>query len=139
MSARCKIVTDSDGKFYGIRFDCPGCKSAAVLPVRWLPDGQVESPCVASQPHWGFNGDFERPTLNPSVLTRTGHYCNPDQKPGNCACDFQVRFPDEEPWPWPCGVCHSFVKDGRIEFLSDCTHALAGETVDLPPIGGDDA
>lgn len=29
-------------------------------------------------------------------------------------------------------VCHSFVTDGRIQFLSDCTHSLAGQTVDLP-------
>jgi hypothetical protein len=30
--------------------------------------------------------------------------------------------------------CHSFVTDGRIQFLSDSTHALAGQTVDLPEI-----
>jgi len=30
--------------------------------------------------------------------------------------------------------CHSFVRDGRIEFLSDCTHALKGQTVDLPDL-----
>jgi hypothetical protein len=30
------------------------------------------------------------------------------------------------------GVCHSFIRDGRIEFLSDCKHELAGKTVDLP-------
>jgi hypothetical protein len=29
-------------------------------------------------------------------------------------------------------VCHSFVTDGRIQFLTDCTHAFAGRTVDLP-------
>lgn len=29
--------------------------------------------------------------------------------------------------------CHSFVRAGRIEFLGDCEHALAGQTVDLPP------
>jgi len=29
-------------------------------------------------------------------------------------------------------VCHSFVTDGRIQFLTDCTHALAGQTVDIP-------
>lgn len=29
-------------------------------------------------------------------------------------------------------VCHSFVTDGRIQFLADCTHDLAGLTVDLP-------
>lgn len=32
------------------------------------------------------------------------------------------------------GFCHSFVTDGRIQFLSDCTHALAGQTVDLPEV-----
>lgn len=29
-------------------------------------------------------------------------------------------------------VCHSFVRDGRIQFLGDCTHKLAGKTVDIP-------
>jgi hypothetical protein len=29
-------------------------------------------------------------------------------------------------------VCHSFVTDGKIQFLGDCTHALAGQTVELP-------
>jgi hypothetical protein len=29
-------------------------------------------------------------------------------------------------------VCHSFVTDGRIQFLDDSTHELAGETADLP-------
>lgn len=28
--------------------------------------------------------------------------------------------------------CHSFITDGRIEFLSDSTHHLSGQTVDLP-------
>ena len=27
--------------------------------------------------------------------------------------------------------CHSFVTDGKIRFLNDCTHEMAGETVDL--------
>jgi hypothetical protein len=31
--------------------------------------------------------------------------------------------------------CHSFVREGRIKFLSDCTHELAGQTVDLPEFG----
>lgn len=55
---------------------------------------------------WAFNGDFSRPTLTPSVLV------NRDQAA-------------------PVPVCHSFVRDGRIEYLSDCTHALAGKVVDM--------
>lgn len=30
--------------------------------------------------------------------------------------------------------CHSFVKASRIEFLSDSTHKLAGQTVPLAPL-----
>jgi hypothetical protein len=29
--------------------------------------------------------------------------------------------------------CHSFVTDGRIQFLGDCTHHPVGQTVPLPP------
>ena len=54
---------------------------------------------------WTFNGDLERPTFHPSVLVRGG--------------------PDDL-------VCHSFVTDGRIQYLGDSTHHLAGQTVDLP-------
>jgi hypothetical protein len=28
--------------------------------------------------------------------------------------------------------CHSYVTNGRIQFLSDCHHSLAGQTVELP-------
>jgi hypothetical protein len=54
---------------------------------------------------WTWNGDLERPTFRPSVLVRGGP--NDDR-------------------------CHSFVTDGRIAFLGDCSHELAGKTVDLP-------
>lgn len=29
-------------------------------------------------------------------------------------------------------VCHCFVADGAMQFLGDCTHALAGQTVPIP-------
>jgi len=28
-------------------------------------------------------------------------------------------------------VCYLFVKDGKLEFLNDCTHALAGKTIEM--------
>lgn len=60
---------------------------------------------------WEWNGDRERPTLSPSILVT---------------------------WTWGAERaerrCHSFVREGRIEFLSDCTHALAGQTVELAEI-----
>lgn len=121
--ARAKLVVDAEGRFRGIRFDCPGCAAAmraaraeycgdggVVLAVDWVPPGYEVSPQCAG-PRWGFNGDLERPTLTPSVLTRFPYGLD------------QVQV-----------VCHSFVTDGRIQFLGDCTHALAGQTVDLPEI-----
>lgn len=39
----------------------------------------------------------------------------------------------------PPAVCHSFVRDGQIEFLGDCTHSLAGQTVPLPSVDFDEA
>ena len=58
-------------------------------------------------PRWGYNENPEAPTFAPSVL---------------------VRWNERE----EAKVCHSFVTDGRIQYLNDCTHGLAGQTVDLP-------
>jgi hypothetical protein len=30
-----------------------------------------------------------------------------------------------------CECCHTFVNDGRVHFLSGCTHEFAGQTLDL--------
>ncbi len=27
--------------------------------------------------------------------------------------------------------CHSFVRDGKIQFLDDCFHELRGQTIDM--------
>lgn len=53
---------------------------------------------------WTFNGDLERPTFSPSLL------CNQN--------DSERR-------------CHLFVREGKIEFLGDCAHHLAGQTVEM--------
>jgi hypothetical protein len=97
----------------GVAFWCPGCDEAHnVTPGIWAWDGNVE-----------------RPTFSPSVLVRSGHYID-GKKP--CWCTYNAEHPDD-PAVFTCSVCHSFVRDGRIEFLSDCTHRLAGQTVPLPP------
>lgn len=31
-------------------------------------------------------------------------------------------------------TCHSFIRNGQWEFLSDCQHGLAGQTVPLEPL-----
>ena len=61
-----------------------------------------------NEPHmfdfrWTFNGDMDKPTFSPSYLATTK----------------ETR-------------CHSHVVDGQWKYLNDCTHAMAGQTVDVP-------
>ena len=58
---------------------------------------------------WTWNGSVEKPTFSPSLLVNASH---------------------------PESRCHSFVKDGQIQFLSDCAHELRGQTVDLKDFDG---
>jgi hypothetical protein len=81
--------------------ECPGCGHHHAV---WTKESNFPD-----TPTWDFNGDFEKPTFNPSLL---------------------VRIPDKDKMQ----ICHSFIRDGKIQFLSDCSHHLAGKTVDLPEI-----
>lgn len=63
----------------------------------------VEKPGPNGQ-QWTFNGNLEKPTFYPSMLILP-----------------------------PAKRCHSFVRNGRIEYLSDCEHKYAGQTLDLEP------
>lgn len=56
---------------------------------------------------WNWNGSEDCPTITPSVL---------------CVQSQSERR------------CHSFVKDGKIQFLNDCFHKLKGQTVPLPEL-----
>jgi hypothetical protein len=60
---------------------------------------------------WGWNGSVDAPTFTPSILVQW------------------VKTDNDKPLPM---VCHSFVKDGKIQFLGDCTHELVGQTVEIP-------
>lgn len=59
---------------------------------------------------WSWNKNLDKPTISPSILVKW----NTD---GSNKLD---------------KICHSFVRDGNIQFLNDCTHSLSGQTVPLP-------
>lgn len=59
---------------------------------------------------WTFNNNYDKPTFNPSMLVKTPQQNKRDR------------------------VCHSFVRDGQIQYLGDCTHDMSNKTVDLPEI-----
>lgn len=53
---------------------------------------------------WDWNGSLDAPTFSPSLLVN-GHI--------------------------PTSRCHSFVRDGKIQFLDDCYHEMKGQTVEM--------
>jgi hypothetical protein len=71
--------------------------------------GREHTMRITGQYAWGFNNDVEKPTFTPSILAEWG------SRKG------AVR-------------CHSYVTDGKIQFLNDCSHDMKGQTVDLPDI-----
>lgn len=95
-----------------------GCAPAVIMP-----DGDVHSrflfhcpACGGShffqtnageQPHWAWNENYVLPTITPSIRVRFGK--------GMSRC------------------CHFIVTDGKIAYCTDCTHGMAGETVDMVP------
>lgn len=102
-----------------ITYWCQGCEDShqvTVAPGRWTFDGKVEAP-----------------TFSPSVLSTSGHFMK-DHKPGDhCWCTWNAEHPDDDQGP-ACHRCHTFIRAGMVEFLSDCSHGLAGQTLPLPPL-----
>lgn len=120
-----KVVTVSDARDQSdhlrLKIWCPGCKSLKMLPINGTSD---------KRPNWQFDGNLEKPTLSPSI--KTSYYMMSDE--GEAAAERGDA-------PGPDGryhgheyVCHSFLKAGRWEFLSDCTHELKSQTVDMQPL-----
>ena len=105
---RIRLATGTDGVRYAT-FCCPGC-GYGHGPI-------IARPAGTTGPTWGWNNDLERPTFTPSLMVQTGP---------------MPTVPAGRPDAGKTHVCHSFIRDGQIQFLSDCTHALAGQTVDLP-------
>jgi len=107
----------------GVMFRCPGCGEPHMVTVG---DG--------TGPRWGWNGSGDAPTFTPSILVRGVRINGGDAEIERILDSY--KLPEEREAMLAdkriSTVCHSFVTDGRIQYLGDCTHALAGQTVDLP-------
>jgi len=95
---------------------CPGCDSLHAITV--------------SMDGWQFDGDTENPSFNPSILVRGKRFTATgereykewqEQKYPKLVKDFDTKET----------VCHSFITKGKWNFLADCTHNMAGKTVDM--------
>ena len=81
---------------------CPGCRGMHYITV------DRPNHCGA---RWSFDGNLDAPTFSPSV---------------------NISIPADAEGQRDPFRCHYFLRAGMIEFLGDCTHALAGQTVALP-------
>jgi hypothetical protein len=114
-----KLKRTTEGQLH---FHCPGCNEVhTVTPANAVLAGQVR---------WGWNGSMDAPTFSPSILVTSGHYVY-GHTSEHCWCTYNREHADT-PASFVCYRCHSFVRDGIIQFLGDCTHALANQTVPLP-------
>lgn len=97
---------DDHGTLYdALMFICPGC-------IEMYPGSTglhiLPVNTAEHSPQWDWDGNLEAPTLSPSILTKHGENSS--------------------------GICHSFLKAGVFEFLSDCTHSLANQHVPIPDL-----
>ena len=116
-----------DGETTGYMIFCPACKCGHHFNTTPGPNG-----VGGTKPVWTFDGNMDAPTFSPSMLCRTTRFTAKGQADYDAWAE--AGYPpnpgqfESEPL-----ICHSFVRNGRIEFLSDCTHELAGKTVQLEP------
>jgi hypothetical protein len=75
---------------------------------------------------WTWNGDTEKPTLRPSIKVQSGHFAGAN----SCWCEYYRQHPDETPF-FTCYQCHTWINDGKAQFLDDCSHEFRGQTLDL--------
>lgn len=95
------ILESSDSEL-SYCFYCPGCCCSHFFRIRTGRFTRNDSQRPQNIPLWTWNGDFEFPTVYPSID------CNRST---------------------PSRRCHLWVKDGTIEYLPDSYHHLKGRTI----------
>lgn len=101
-------------------FWCPGCK----CPHRVVTKGPSA---------WRWNGDRVKPTFEPSILVQGSEFTELGKQQYKEWLETKTQLPVGFKFDSAKTVCHSFVREGKIQFLSDCSHTLAGTTVELAP------
>lgn len=116
-----KLFTVNHGEkhdsIHDLIFYCPGCDNVHGVTIRDVDVSRLSEEDKAiyeknDNPKWSFNGNFKAPTFEPSIHVHVTYVGTEERRT----------------------LCHSFVKDGKIQFLNDCVHSLKGQTVDLPDV-----
>lgn len=105
-------------------FFCPGCQCGHGV---WV------SREAGNGAKWSFNGNMEKPTFQPSLKIEASRFTAKGK------ADYEAwaaaGYPSRNGKPFESApvICHTFVTDGVIHFLPDCTHELAGKKVPMVP------
>lgn len=92
--------------------------------IVWCPACDMAHRISLGPGGWTWDRNLDRPTISPSIRVdgiqwaEGKHFHKP-------------RHHVEAGQPT---VCHSFIRAGRWQYLGDCTHDLAGQTVDMVPL-----
>ena len=126
MKTQLRNVIHGDLTYPCLMFKCPGCEEFGGTGLHMLAvNTDVKTPS------WEWDGNFEKPTLSPSILTKINVPVPPP--PDYYKINGGLSF---EPPCYETKTCHSYLRNGMFEFLGDCNHSLVNQHVpipDLPP------
>jgi len=102
MAKKLYEVKDGQGNIFAYMFFCPGCECGHSFHVARAKDK---------------DGNDPDPGHKHPIWQFNGDMEKPTFSPS-------LLYPDRR--------CHLFLRDGKIQFLGDCTHKFANVTLDLP-------
>jgi hypothetical protein len=94
--------TNSDHSVEGLSFYCPACDHLHAFYTKHAFNGVVKET-------WNFDGNLDKPSFTPSLKNTCDNHPDPKQR-----------------------CCHLTVTNGKIKYHDDCSHLMAGRTIDLP-------
>lgn len=116
-----KVLQETEGG-KGMLFYCAGCDMVHRVDIGSGVVGR----------DWTWNGSVVAPTFEPSVLVRYDQMSAAGRERCRVFREKHGRWPDMNEVPYDVhNVCHSYVREGFIQYLSDTTHRLANNTVPL--------
>ncbi len=116
MSALSKVLRRPQGG--QLAWWCPACEGVHHVPVEGTSA-------------WEWDGNAEAPTIKPSVklsgveLSAEGEVLIESDRASG------IKRPAGFTYPTKPFCCHFVITAGKIFFCADCTHALAGQTLDM--------
>lgn len=110
-----------------IQLHLPGPLSNRLIPVILRGSRDDHASVV-----WSWNGDTEKPTLKPSIRTKSSRFTKEGEKQyEDWAARGYPKLSENHTFDSEDVICHTWINDGFVIFLDDCSHELKGQTLEL--------